>query len=147
MRAWLKILLFYCKGEEPYLFRNGIFHGVLYYAVLHCILCYMNFIVWHTCASDKIAYSTIQLFKNNTCISKLKCLHKLCLMSFVLHIRTCQVKKKITPQAKMTKDIIILFSLNIVFMCRNIRTKARGYMNTLPSRKHDELINLECDLI
>lgn len=56
-------------------------------------------------------------------------------------------KKKITPQAKMTKDIIILFSLNIVFMCRNIRTKARGYMNTLPSRKHDELINLECDLI
>lgn len=68
-------------------------------------------------------------------------------MSFALHSRTCQVKKKFTPQAKKTKDIIILFFLSIVFMCRNIHTKARGYMNTLPSRKHDELINLECDLI
>lgn len=46
-----------------------------------------------------------------------------------------------------TKDIIILFFLSNVFMCRNIHIQARGYMNTLPSRKHDELINLQCDLI
>lgn len=32
-------------------------------------------------------------------------------------------------------------------MSKNIHIQARGYMNTLPSSKHDELINLQCDLI
>lgn len=57
-------------------------------------------------------------------------------------------KKLLHNQKKKwkTKDIAIVFFLN-AFMCRHICTQARGYMNTLPSRKHDELINLQCDLI
>ena len=54
-----------------------------------------------------------------------------------------QKKKK---KLQKTDDIAILLFSN-VFMCRHIRTQARGYVNTLPSRKHDELINLQCDLI
>lgn len=110
----IKIPLFIPLQNTPHLFGNGILYCMQYYGLQHSIFCYMNISMLVPHIESLLNHS---VFKND--VWKVKCLHKICLISFVLYPVTCQ-EKKITmqPKSKRIKRSNYAFLLKLLFLCR-----------------------------